>query len=77
MNELEFRRKSLIKDLVNNPLFKDIMQDIKKEAGVKILNEPSREKREELYYQAQALESLYSELTRIANEVKAISHGNE
>ena len=77
MNEHEFRKKSLIKDLIDNPLFKEIMQDIKREAGVKILNETSKEKREELYYQAQALESLHGELTRIANEIKGLSYGSE
>jgi hypothetical protein len=71
MDDLEFRRKVLIKEIVDNPLFPSMIDTIKNEIAVAMLNTEKEEERDRLYHDARALTRLQGQLVKIANDVKA------
>lgn len=74
MNDVEFRRKSLIKDIVDNPLFPEMMKEIKDEIAARMLEVEKEEERDRLYHDAKALSRLQGQLVKIANEVRMVSN---
>lgn len=75
MDDLEFRRKSLIKDLVDNPLFPEMIKGIKNEIAVAMLSTEKEDERDRLYHDAKALTRLEGQLVKIANDVRMVTNG--
>lgn len=75
MDDLEFRRKSLIKDIVDNPLFDSMIKGIKDEIAAAMLATEKEEERDRLYHDAQALTRLQGQLVKIANDIRIQKHG--
>ena len=75
MDDLEFRRKALIKDIVDNPLFPGIVQSIKNEIAVAMLATEKEEERDRLYHDAKALTRLEGQLVKIANDIRMTQNG--
>jgi fumarate hydratase class II len=75
LTELEFRRRSLIKDLVDHPDFDSIFQGIKTEMAMEMLTAEDENVRDSLYSQALALETVRGRLVKLANDVRMFKHG--
>jgi len=73
MSPEEFRKKKLIKDIVDNPYFLPAVDDIRDELALKMLHTEKEEDRQKLFSEAQALRSLIGRFTAIANEVRMIN----
>lgn len=74
MNDVEFRRKSLIRDIVDNPLFPEMMKEIRNEIAARMLEVEKEDERDRLYHDAKALTRLEGQLVKIANEVKMVTN---
>ena len=74
MDDVEFRKKSLIKDIVDNPLFPSMMKDIKFEIATAMLSTEKEEERDRLFHDAKAITRLEGQLVKIANDVRAITN---
>lgn len=74
MEALEFRRKNLIKEIVDNPLFPEIIKDIKTGIANAMLSADKEEDRDRLYHDAKAITRLEGQLTMIANEVRMLAN---
>ncbi len=77
MDELKFRRMSLIRDIVDNPLFNEIMAETKATLAQKMLSTEDEAKRNELYHEGKALDRVRKSLTAIANAVRAVESANK
>lgn len=75
MDDLEFQRKELIRQIVDNPLFDDIFKNMKTELANSMLETTKEEERDSLYHTAAALTKLQGELVKIANDVRMIRNG--
>ena len=74
-DDLEYRRKVLIKEIVDNPLFPDIIKSIKFELATAMLSTEKEEERDRLFHDAKAITRLEGQLVKIANDVRMISNG--
>lgn len=72
MEDLEYRRKALIKDIVDNPLFPDMIKSIKTEIANEMLSAEKEEVRDRLFHDAKAITRLEGQLVKIANDVRMI-----
>ena len=70
MNDLEYRRKALVRDIVDNPLFNEVVGELKHGLAVGMLECNDEDRRNEIYYTAKCLDLLVGSLTKIANEVR-------
>lgn len=75
MDDLEFRRKALIKDIVDNPLFPDMIKSIKTELANAMLSAEKEDDRDRLFHDAKAITRLEGQLIKIANDVKVVNNG--
>lgn len=73
MTPEEYKKKKLIKDIVDSPLFEVIIQEIKSELAEKMLESEKEADRQALYNEAKLLNSLIGRLTAIANEVRMLN----
>jgi hypothetical protein len=73
MIEDEYQKKKLIRNLLDNPLFEVIIQDVKIELGLLMLEASDEAKRTELHSLNKAVDKLVGHLTAIANSVKVES----
>lgn len=73
MTPEEYKKKKLIKDVVDSPLFEVIIQEIKSELAEKMLESEKEADRQALYNEAKLLNSLIGRLTAIANEVRMLN----
>jgi hypothetical protein len=73
VNDLEYTRKKLIKDVVENPLFSPMVQGIREEMAFAMLNTDKEDERDKLYYEAQALNRIVAQLTVFANEIRMVT----
>lgn len=71
MTEEDYQKKKLIRNLIDNPLFETVIQEIKIELGLLMLEAPDEAKRTEFHSLNKSLDRLVGHLTAIANEVKA------
>jgi len=74
VTEEELQKKRLIRNIIDNPLFESILNDIKVELGLAMLDEDNELKRLEIRSLSRALDRLVGHLTAIANEVKVESN---
>lgn len=74
-DDLEYRRKVLIKEIVDNPLFPDIIKSIKLELATAMLSTEKEEERDRLFHDAKAITRLEGQLVKIANDIRMISNG--
>jgi len=70
MTEEEYHRKRLIKSLIEYPDWQSIRKDIRIQIMEDMMAEKDADKRNELFWEAQALDRLVGRLTSIANEVR-------
>lgn len=70
-DELTARRKELIRQIVDNPLFKEMITSIRGGIAMEMLNETDEARRAALFHENQALTRIVQLLTKTANEVKA------
>lgn len=70
VDDLKFRRMTLIRDLVDNPLFAEIMSETRTQIALDMLKTPNETDRANLYHEARALERVQRNLTTIANAVR-------
>lgn len=75
MDDLEIQRKELIRQIVDNPLFDDIFNDMKNALALTMLQVRQEEERDRLYHEAQALSRIQGEFVKIANEIRMIRNG--
>lgn len=75
MTDLEFRRKSLIRDIVDNPLFDEMIADIRNELAIAMLATEKEEERDRLFHDAKAVTRLQGQLVKIANEIRMTTNG--
>ena len=73
MNDSEFRKKQLIKEIVDNPLFADMIRDMKQEFASAMLLAEDIAERDNLFYQAKVVDKFVGQLTRIANEIRMLN----
>lgn len=76
MDDVEFRRKVLIKEIVDNPLFPDMMKSIRHEIANAMLISEKEYDRDRLFHDAKAISRLEGQLVKIANEVRMTSNDN-
>lgn len=74
MDDLKFRRMSLIRDVVDNPLFAEIMAETKATLAQKMLATEDADARNALYHEGKALDRVRKSLTAIANAVRAVEN---
>lgn len=70
MTEEEYHRKRLILAIVNHHDWIPIQKEIRSHIMEEMMLEKDSTKRDELYYEAQALDRLAGRLTAIANEIR-------
>jgi hypothetical protein len=73
----EYRRKDLVREIVDNPMFDEIIADIKKGLAMAMLETKKEEDRDNLFHEAQALDRFAGQLRRIANEVKVVKNARK
>lgn len=66
----DYKKKKMVKDMIDNPLFKQIVDEIRAEYADMMLSSEEEKVRQSLYSQAKALDKLVGHLTAIANEVR-------
>jgi hypothetical protein len=71
MTDEEYQKKRIIKNIIDNPLFEDIIKDIKVELGLAMLEVADEKEGAKIYSVNKALDRLVGHLTAIANEVRA------
>ena len=74
MTDEEYQKKRLIKNIIENPLFDNIINDIKVELGLAMLEVSDEKEGQKIYSVNKALDRLVGHLIAIANEVKVV-HG--
>lgn len=70
MTEEEYHRKRIILSLVNHPDWIPVRKEIRAQIMEEMMLEKSAERRNELFYEAQALDRVVGRLTGIANEIR-------
>lgn len=68
--EALFRQKDMIRQVLDNPLFDEMIKNIRSEMAHAMLNEENEEKRDNIYHESHALDRLVKQLTKIANDVR-------
>lgn len=70
MNDSELANLKLIKDIVDNSLFANMVHNIKRNIADTMLKTEKEEDRDRLYSEARALDRLVEELTVMANKYR-------
>jgi hypothetical protein len=76
MDDLEYRQKDLIRKLVDNPLWPAVVQGLREEYAMKMLNTKNTADRDEIYAEAQCLNRVVGKMTSIANEIRKLENTN-
>jgi hypothetical protein len=76
MDDLELRRKQLIRQLVDNPLWPSVIQSLRDEYAAKMLTTKNSADRDEIYAEAQCLNRVVGKMTSIANEIRKLEKPN-
>jgi predicted RNA-binding protein with EMAP domain len=72
MEDLEYRRKDMIRKLVDSPLWPSVIQSIRDEYAAKMLNTKNSADRDEIFAEAQCLNRVVGKMTSIANEIRKL-----
>lgn len=72
MDDIELANLKLIRDIVDNPLFNDMVSNMKRAIADKMLETEKEEARDRLYSEAKALDRLVGELTSLANKYRMV-----
>lgn len=70
MDDIELANLKLIKDIVDNRLFDNMVSNMKRAIADKMLETEKEEDRDRLYSEAKALDRLVGELTSLANKYR-------
>jgi hypothetical protein len=70
MSIVDYDKKRLIRNLVDNPLFDALIEDIRAELAKKMLECDNDKARGELYYENKALTQIVGRLIAVANELR-------
>ena len=73
MDDLEYRRKDLIRVILDNPLWPSVVEMLKLDYAKRMLEARNAADREDLYNESRALTRALGRLTSIANEVRSIN----
>ena len=76
MDDLEYRRKDLIRKMVDNPLWPGIIKSLRDEYATKMLNTKNSADRDEIFAEAQCLNRVVGKMTSIANEIRKLENPN-
>ena len=76
MDELEYKRKEVIKKVLDNPLFKGVIDEIRSDLGQKMLKAEDDRDRASLFAENKALDRVVGKLTAIANQVRKLEKLN-
>jgi len=76
MDELEYKRKEVIKKVLDNPLFKGVIDEIRFDLGQKMLKAEDDRDRASLFAENKALDRVVGKLTAIANQVRKLEKLN-
>lgn len=71
-NEKILRQKQLLKEILNNALFNDMIQEIKYSIMEDIFRTATKDGREDLYREVQLLEKFVGRLQSVSNELSMI-----
>lgn len=74
MEVVDYEKKKLIMNIVDNPLFNDIMEEIRTELARMMLDTDDNKVRDSLHAQAKGLDKIVGHLTAIANEVRLVTN---
>ncbi len=72
MDDIELANLKLIRDIVDNRLFNDMVSNMKRAIADKMLETETEEARDRLYSEAKALDRLVGELTSLANKYRMV-----
>lgn len=72
MTEEEMWKKDLMRKVVESPLFPDIRKEIRSQIMEEMMLEKDADKRNELFWEAQALDRVIGRITSYANDVRAL-----
>ncbi len=72
MNDVEIANLKLIRDIVDNPLFNTLLNNMKRDIADKMLVTEQEEVRDRLYSEAKAIDRLAGELVSAANRYRMI-----
>lgn len=72
MDPSEYERKKLIRNLVESKHFDAMIEEIRQEIAMEMINCPDPAVRETLYNDNRALERLVGKLVQTANEVRMV-----
>ena len=75
MSPSEFNQKSLIRDIIDHPLFVNVIASVQYDLAVAMLGSKDAAAREALFNEAQAMTRLVGKLTSMANEVRMQENG--
>ena len=74
MNDAEISNLKLIRDIVDNPLFNTLLNNMKRDIADKMLTSEQEEVRDRLYSEAKAIDRLAGELVSAANRYRMIAN---
>lgn len=72
MNEEEIYKRDLMKKVVESPLFPQMRKDIRSQIMEEMMQEKNADRRNELFWEAQALDRIIGKMTSYANDVRAL-----
>lgn len=73
MTEEEIYKRDLMKKVVESPLFPQMRKDIRSQIMEEMMQEKNADRRNELFWEAQALDRIIGKMTSYANDVRALS----
>ncbi len=72
MNVVDYEKKKLVRNIVDSPLFNDVIEEIKTELARMMLDTDDPRVRDSLHAQAKGLDRIVGHLMAIANEVRVL-----
>jgi len=72
MTEEELWKKDLMRKIVDSPLFPDIRKEIRTQIMEEMMTSKDEKRRNELFWEAQALDRIVGRLTSYANDIRAL-----
>lgn len=73
MDDLEYRRKELIRAVIENPLWPSVLEMIKLDYAKRMLEARNAADREDIYNESRAMMRALGKLTALANDVRALN----
>lgn len=73
MDDLEYRRKELIRGIIENPLWPSVVEMIKTDYARRMLDARNAADREDIYNESRAMTRALGKLTALANDVRVVN----